>query len=131
MEDSKIDLSYNFEWYVNGKLLDDLDKEFFESDIRWRTGIAVGYETCSNGLMCRKIMDILLTPDPEIEIEEVERNKRTGKAEENDIFRDLNLFEILTSSTENIPFQTWFIQHVERVNIMIPAGIKILGVQYF
>ena len=68
-------------------------------------------------------MDILLIPDPEIETEEVECNKRTGKEEENDIFRDLNLFKILTSSTKNIPFQTWLIQHVERFNIVIPAGI--------
>ena len=128
MEKANIDFNFNFEWYANGSLLDDLDNEFHESDIRCRTGIAVGYETYNNGVISRKIMDILLTPDPEIEIEEIERSKRIGKAEENDIYRDLNLYEILTSTTENVTYHAWFIEHVERINIMIPAGIKILGI---
>lgn len=71
---------------------------------------------------------MVVTPDPEIELEEVERNKKLGKAEEDDIFRDLNLYEILTSVTDEITYKTWFLQHLERVWTMIPAGLRVLGI---
>jgi hypothetical protein len=81
---------------------------------------------------CKKIMDIILTPDPEIEIAEVEINKKLGKAAEDDIFRDLNLNEILNSTIDEISFsKEWFIKHTESVIRMLPGGMKILGIYTF
>jgi hypothetical protein len=55
-----------------------------------------------------------------------------GKAEENDIFRDLNLFELINSSTDGISYsKEWFTKHKEGVIRMLPAGMEILGMYTF
>jgi hypothetical protein len=51
-----------------------------------------------------------------------------GQAEEDDIFRDLTLYEILGSTTDDVSYKMWFSQHLERVLGMLPAGIRVLGI---
>ena len=51
-----------------------------------------------------------------------------GEAEENDIFRDLHLSEILNSVTDETPYRLWFSEHVKKLHQMVTAGLIIIGV---
>ena len=73
-------------------------------------------------------MDIVFTPDPEIEIEEIEKSKILGNAEENDIFKDLTLYELLNSTTDDTSYIIWFIEHVKKLKSMLCGGMQILGI---
>jgi hypothetical protein len=57
---------------INGDLLSEFLEEYREEEIRCRTGLVIGVREAEG---VKKVLDLVLTPDPEIEIEEVEKNK--------------------------------------------------------
>lgn len=106
-----------------GYLLPSLAARLAEAEVACRTGVAVG----TLGL----IADVVLTPDPEMEVEEVERKKRLGQAEEDDVFRDLRLGELLGSETEGVEYKEWFAQHTSKVAGMVTEGMRVVGVYVY
>ena len=71
------------------------------------------------------------TSDPEMEIEEIEKQKLTGQAMEDDFFRDLNISEVLKSVTDEIEYHLWAAEHVATVGKMVPIGLEVLGMFMF
>jgi hypothetical protein len=53
------------------------------------------------------IVDLVPTPDPEMDIDEIERSKARGDADEDDFYRDMTLKEVLCSITDETEFSYW------------------------
>ena len=53
------------------------------------------------------MIDFIPTIDPEVELEDIEKMKSRGQANEDDFYRDLTLSEVLTSNTDEIDYYTW------------------------
>ncbi|CAI2366817.1 unnamed protein product [Moneuplotes crassus] len=110
-------------------LCEKLASSMTSEEFRCRTGIVLGFSSQKSNT--KSILNFILTPDPEIELEEVEQNKRLGNAEEDDVFRDLELPELLDFTVDEVTYHEWFIEHVARIVEMAPAGIDILGIYVY